>query len=334
LPVWVTITMLLVGLVAGCAPQGEVIKVTIAPTPAIKDVAHLGIDTVVGNNKRTRQLDFNATTTPISFGIAFPHEYVDQVVAITVTMTDANNVLLGKAVGSTTIRPDVIDLMLTVGAGPSLCDQVTGDALCDGFESGFKPFWKGGVISSGEANTSLTIDDTRAFRGSHSIHIQTENIKTANPVYATLVENQLIPNNVYVRAFVWVPQNFSTLPGGIALFEQDAGAYYQIALNLEQQTLSVFDGIDSSKNLASGQVTKEHWTCVEWSVTVGSSGTTNVWIEDQPVLQQKTVPTIPATGTPLNQIAIGLVNGNAGTEARELWMDEIMIDSQRIHCPN
>jgi hypothetical protein len=152
-------------------------------------------------------------------------------------------------------------------------------------------------------------------------------------VFADLVETVFAPSTLYVRAFVLVPATFDQSPAAMMLYEQDGGASLQIALNLDSQTLAVYGGLDDHRNKANRLLPADKWECVEWSVTVGSAGSYTVKIDDTEVASATGVKTLPDPPAPaFKAVAVGL--GSNINMAREIWLDEIMIDSKPIGCAN
>jgi len=314
--------------VAGCASEGEVISVKIDASPAIAGVAHVTVtaDLQNTNKKQMKRLDFSARTTPITFAVAVPASFVGQTVNVSAKLTGDSDQDLGTAQGSVLVEKGTTPLTIVVnGGGASKCTDATPPPYCDGFETTFDPFWKGPAFDHG----TVKVDGARWFRGNQSIHFHTDPVDMGF-VFATLVESVFAPSVLNMRAFVWKPKDFDNTTAAIMLYEQDAAAgNKQIALNLDSQTVSVFDGVVEPAYLKPAQerLPEDTWLCLEWQVTVGNPGNYKVFLGDKLILSDS-VNTMPSPG--FTQVAIGL--GSSINQPRELWMDEVMIDNKMIGC--
>jgi hypothetical protein len=325
LRLWLGSVLVAVVAVAGCAPAGEVVSVSISPAPAIANVARIeATAVVVGGDTQSATFNFGSRSTPIVFALAFPSGYVGKMVSVSAHLFDASNKDLGTVEGTTTIAKGSHQLVL---GAPCVGD--TNAPLCENFENNFARFWKGGgpIFDGGH----MSIDSTRAKRGSSSVHIQTDAVPNNGFVFADLLENIFAPDTVFIRAFVWVPKTFDPTTAAIFLFEQDGGKSLQIALNLDTQTIGVFGGLDGHTNLGSKTLPTDQWACIEWSVTVGNPGAYTAWINDEQVMTASNVKTKPdSPEPPFKAVAVGL--GSSINAPREIWMDEVRISNQRIGC--
>jgi hypothetical protein len=332
----------LILVAAGCT-SGEVVSVTVDATPAIANVAHVSVVATVSQAgaTHTSRHSFDTggpSTTPITFGIAVPQAYTGGTMTVEVALLDGPGNTLGTGKGSVTIGNGITPLDVVIGGGASLCAS-GGPPYCDGFEGangtgGLADFWIGPAITSGGM---AMVDSTHAKRGKYALLVQNNALMGdagAGPNFAILAETKFIPTDLFVRAFVWVPAMFDTAPGAIFLFEQKNTPFSQIVLNLDSNAYSVYDSIDGSIQHATGvTLGAGQWVCVEWEVTVGVSGISHLWVEDQPVAGVgQPVNSVPPSGGPFDQVAVGLVTSLGGTTARQIWIDEVMIDSNRITC--
>jgi hypothetical protein len=328
--------------IAGCAPEGQVVQVSVKSQDVIAGVQHLLVNakvTTLTKVVQTRSYSFDIATgmTPFSFGIATPQSLVGASMSVTVDLLDGPGDTLASGGATTLIGVGVTPLVVNVSQ-PSRC--AGGDSAlpyCDGFEGvdgsgGFATFWTlPPALSSGDA----TIDSTHVRRGASSLHLQNNGVGDGGaPAYAIVGMNKPLPADLFVRAFVYVPSGFDRAPGAIFLFEQAQAPYAQIALNLDSDAFSIYDSIDGTLEHGAGVALRsDDWMCLEWEVHGGGAGAVKLWVDDQPVAGLGTpVSTTPSAGEPLDEVGVGLLSNVAGTRAREIWIDEVMIDSVRITC--
>ncbi len=317
----------------GCSSSGELVHVTVmdGSLPATTKI----IAATILINGKTELHDFPvaAGATTLDFGVGVPSKDVGSIVTVTVQLEDATNQSLGSGTGSATIVKGITELTVTIGGGggDTLCGNITAPALCDGFETGPAAFWNA-PLSAG-ATSSTTTDTTHAFRGTHSLHVTNDAVDAAGElVFATLDETKFLPTSLFVRAYLYVPSGFPTQPGGIFNYEQAASPFQQIVLDLDSQSFTVFDSIDSSSQHATGEVIPyDQWFCVEWSVVEGQKGATSVKVNDTPLAGLDLAVNTMASPA-YDQLALGLISTVANTPARELWIDEVIIDSSAIGC--
>jgi hypothetical protein len=325
-------------LACGCTPDGSVVSVTVNATPSISGVQHVSVTATAMAQTSRHSFDVSSAMTPLTFGIAVPASFVGTTMSVEVDLLDGPGNKLATGMGMVKVGSGITALTITIGTQPSLCSTTSmTHPLCDGFEGlsgggGFADFWTLPPVTGGGM---ATIDGSMAKRGTHSLHVLNNAIGDgAAENYATLGEERFVPNDLFVRAFVYVPSTFDTKPGAITLLEQSAAPYSQIALNLDSNGFSVYDSIDGSLQTTSGVTLRtDDWVCLEWEVSVGTATTVNLWVDDQ-AAGGLTMPvnTVPPSGGPANEVAVGLISNLAGTRARELWIDEVMIDQQRIMC--
>jgi hypothetical protein len=215
---------------------------------------------------------------------------------------------------------------------PSSCGSVT--AFCDGFEGpGIASHW----VTILQVGGSVSIDTSRAYRGSSSLHLHNDAIASGNSDVA-LGESQTFASHFYLRAFVYVPSGFDPSTGDIFFTEQNASPYEGITLNLYNGSFETNDTIPGGgeKNSTTPMPTNT-WVCLEWNVQLGTSsgspnGSTALGVGASGTLANNLSGAQPLfSSTPINTIGLMLIGG-AGAPARDVWMDEVIIDTQPIGC--
>lgn len=316
----------------GCS-SGELIHVTITDAALPATLKIVAVTVAIDGKTELKNFPANSSLTPLDFGVGVDSKYVGKTADITVQLEDATNQTLGSGNGSATIVKGITPVNVTIGGGGggSLCSNIAAPALCDGFETGPATFWNTPVSSGGTSST--TTDTAHAFRGTHSLHVTNDAVDAAGTlVFATLTENQLLPTSLYVRAYLYVPSGFPTEAGGILNYEQRASPFQQIVLDLDSQSFTVFDSIDStSQHAQSTVIPYDQWFCAEWSAIEGSKGATTLKINDVAVTGLSNPVNTMAT-PPFDQLALGLISTVPNTPKRELWIDEVIIDGSPIGC--
>jgi hypothetical protein len=315
---------------AGCQPQGSLVHVFVDATPALTTVSTVNV-TIVANNQTSKKTFTPAAPakTPIDFSIAFPSSYVGKMAMFTVDLFDNKGGQLGIASGSTTIAASTTELHLTAGGPASMCPMgQTSGPLCDGFENGRMNFWNMPVIMGSGSKVEIVGD--KFARGTHSLHVATGAIPAdmAGLVIATLNETTYIPDTLFARTFVYVPSSFDSNIAGAIMILENQTTFAQIEVSVENQGLSVYDSIDGMKYTPQATLSYDSWHCIELEVQRGTPGAINLWIDDAPVLSKGGV----ATNGNFNMLAVGLTDTLPGSPGRELWLDEVAVDGQRITC--
>jgi hypothetical protein len=201
--------------------------------------------------------------------------------------------------------------------------------LCDGFESG--------TISSAVWNTvtqngTITVDSTRAFRGTRSLKASNGAGGGTAVVFETgTFAAGKAPSHFFTRAFVLVPSGFAPTPAAIFAAEQTGSPFHQINVQLDSGGFSSFDTLQPTPGtlgpVSSPAMPKDRWVCLEWEVDV-INGVVNLWVDGTKE------GTLSTTGQQLNSTpAVGeLVFGQIASATGDVWLDEIAVDSTRVTC--
>jgi hypothetical protein len=199
--------------------------------------------------------------------------------------------------------------------------------LCDGFEgSTVSNVWDTTVHTNGTA----TIDTTRAYRGKSSLKLHNNALSNAS-ADVELFETTTFPaSHFYARAFAYVPSTFSLATAGIMFAEQNSTPYNGIALNLLNGSFQTDNTIGNVTKGSTTTMPTNQWVCLEWEVQAGSSGYTNLTVNG--TAANGLTGTQNLGGSPsIAQFGLALIaTGNVA--ARDLWLDELVVDSAPIGC--
>jgi hypothetical protein len=220
------------------------------------------------------------------------------------------------------------------GAAVSPCG--TGSAVsCQGFESGGISAPWGTVLTPTGGGATYVVDGQRACRGNFSLHLSTPAIAAGAVGRAFAWEHTLAPaqqGDLFIRGFFWIEQ--SATGGTLITVYQNASPYQEIDFVVGQSGLAEIHN-SVTPRFAAGTLMfpTGRWVCVEMEVLSSTtSGAVNVWVDEQLTVQETGIVTQPAA--PITNIGMGVFyyQPAAAVPARDLFVDEIVIDSQRIGC--
>lgn len=230
---------------------------------------------------------------------------------------------------------DAADAML----GPDAFNEAAacaGFALCDSFEgSGFSQIWT--------TDPGVTLDSTRAHRGLQSAHAQIPALATGVTGFSEIDETKTlsgasVPPTFYVRAWFFL----SGLPAGnnrmeaisiVSATPSSIGDYTFIHSN----DTVIYTQADALNALAGVPPPTNTWFCVVFQVTRGttSNGSLALTSDVVPSLALSDAIT-DSDATPIQHIGFGI--GFAGTNvfnpqpALDLWIDDVIVDTQPLTC--
>jgi hypothetical protein len=216
---------------------------------------------------------------------------------------------------------------------PSTCASST-VALCDGFEGTTLANWWSTRIHSGG---TYAIDTKISYRGNSSLHLTNSAIGASGGSDVEIDEGSVFFNHFYVRVFAYVPKGFDPSEADVLLVEQGSNPYEGITLGLENNSFITSDTLNGGTVLSTTTTfVNNTWVCLEWEVKLGSSGsspngTTTLSVDGKVAPGLGASQPLYGGSSPISQIALSLL-GYANTAARELWLDELMIDTSPIGC--
>jgi hypothetical protein len=229
--------------------------------------------------------------------------------------------------------PDMASVEL--GANPSKCASIAATSLCESFEAGISAYW-----GQKNSNGSITLDATKAYRGTHSVKLHANAVAAGTSVDVRLTETKtftVVPADFYVRAFYYLP---SAPVNGVQLYSavQNTSPYYGVqVLDSPGGFLAHGDSISGGAYHRSNtiQPPTNRWFCLEWHIHVGdaATGLQQVWLDDNEVVDLKFVePTSPPAGFGTLSIGYEFFSPSVANPASDAWVDEILIDTQRVGC--
>jgi hypothetical protein len=208
-------------------------------------------------------------------------------------------------------------------------------AFCDNFDA---PLDSAKWISrcEGTADGCIEIDAGKKHGGASSLHIKLDQTEAQTLSWAAVTETSTFPTeDLFARAWVWVPSSNSTDATAIFTAVQKDAPYDALTLQVEQNGFSMYDGLEGKTKYVpvGGVLPKDKWFCLEWEIKVGVQGAGRMWIDGA----QQSAPSLSAdtTSTPaLGQFSLGLtVQAMAnGVPGREIWFDDVVVGGKRAGC--
>jgi hypothetical protein len=205
-----------------------------------------------------------------------------------------------------------------------------GAMACDGFEGAIDPMWTLDTFAG-----TITLDTTRAYRGTSSAHVHIDPISaaTTNPRAALYGPAGLpVTGTVYFRVWMYVASplystayfnqmiNAADVPGnGISM-----GSRNGVFANNDYTSLNYAESATAFP--------LDRWTCLQFQMPSGTSGTSRVFVDGTELtdIALATAGTQPAP----SHVYIGLewVGTPATMPAADAWVDEVIVDSQPTTC--
>jgi hypothetical protein len=233
----------------------------------------------------------------------------------------------GDVPGDDLLGVDLLGADLLV---PSPCGNAA--LLCDDFETGAieRGRWPQIVQHSG----TVTIDNSRAHRGTYSLHAHIDGSSVNQLAQAWLGETSTFPyNQLYLRAYVYVPSPASTAAADVLRALQTPAPYQGLRLRLDTDgTFSGYNDIGGPKTITTStkSMPLDSWTCVEWEIVFGTSGQTRLWVNGSEVTSMAGTQNTLAS-PPIDQLRIGVMAYMDGGP-HDIWFDDLMIDPSPIGC--
>lgn len=213
---------------------------------------------------------------------------------------------------------------------PSKC-ATANVKLCDGFEAATIDTATWQVHTD---NGTVTLDTTRAYRGSASLKLHHDAVTTASggAANAAIVETRTFPitGTIYARAWIYLPSPIITPVSQIINLNDDSG--YGVSYVIDNGHPGINDYAMPPSYQASGSTTvpRDRWTCLTMAITqTGTTGNVNISIDDTPVdvsVVNGTTPTMTTLFFSLYYYQPPML------PAEDMWIDEVMVDDKPIAC--
>ncbi|HZS36053.1 MAG TPA: hypothetical protein VFF06_04465 [Polyangia bacterium] len=208
-------------------------------------------------------------------------------------------------------------------AGPSLCAPGLA-LLCDGFEAAaLDPQW---------TPDGATLDTTRAYRGSSSVHLHTAAAGAGTDPSADLRESRTFPitGTAYVRLWTYFQSPFPPAFDQIINFLDtgSGGASFSIKNGFAVDNDYAGSGYAESTTVS---VPLDRWTCLQMQIGQrGATGDIRLFVDGQEAADAALTGT---TTTPMRAVVLGPdFFGNPAIGAADVWIDEVIVDDKPTTC--
>jgi hypothetical protein len=217
-------------------------------------------------------------------------------------------------------------------AGESLC-VAANVIFCDGFENGSSAW------TPTTASGSVAVDSSKAYRGAHSLHAQTEAVTgTSQPKIGAGYTHLFVPSPsfpLFARMFVYMPSPVQPSVGAFVNVLQSIPPYAGVQLNERPPGGFIggtgYNGLDTDWSAASDLLPTDSWSCVEIEIDGPPTNTVHVYLWDTELTAMR--EPLPASVPPLGLLNVGLAYFAANAQpAYDLWIDEVAVDGSRIGC--
>jgi hypothetical protein len=213
----------------------------------------------------------------------------------------------------------------------SLCSSA-GAIFCDGFEAGSLVAPWGTLPVHG----SITVDAMHVYRGNYALHAHQAAIGSGSQDTGVAISTQSYPSpDIYLRAFVYLPGPASTGTFTFLRAQMSGGTQDSVDLQVANGVFATYASRVSTGEVSTTVPPLDRWFCVEWHVHMASSGYAALSIDGNPVPGLQSANTFDTTNSPIyDWLVVGLDSASAssGIPARDLWLDEIILDNKPIGC--
>jgi hypothetical protein len=206
--------------------------------------------------------------------------------------------------------------------------------VCDGFEeSTINARWIQNSLKG-----TLSIDNTRAYRGNSSLHVHTDQItsSTFDPgatVRTSQNFNTLGVGIVYVRAWAFLQAPFPTTFNQLLNFATNTGegAAMSTAGGSGHVAINDYAGTPLWNEANTATIPTGRWVCLQFSLPTGQAGTAHVSLDGTVIDSDLVIPTPQPVP---DHIYCGLDWSATVTSqsAADLWLDEIIVDKNPTTC--
>jgi hypothetical protein len=232
----------------------------------------------------------------------------------------ADGALLAPDGGAPPADVGAADTPPDLGGGPRCPADVV---VCDGFEAAdlnpavWSPF--------AQAGAALTIDATRAARGNRSVrlHVDARSTEPAG-LHTGPISAAGLPNPVYVRFFLFMPEPVASFGGAFVALDNDANQGVSADWNATRVTL---EGASDDPEIAGPP--HGRWTCMLVEARTGSPGELSLFIDGA---------STPALSSPLGspivlqRVMFAISPDGSATQPVDLWIDEVLVSRNPIGC--
>lgn len=199
--------------------------------------------------------------------------------------------------------------------------------LCSTFEEPGMGPWDYSVIDQG----SVGLSTARAYRGAHSLEIQTngtDNYKSAR-WGINYVLDEVDSGDFYIRAYYWLDSSTVVTDQLSILVVGNAVDPYPSS-NVLLVPGQIHSNVDGISVIAPYEFPRDRWTCLVMHLTVGANGALDILVDGARALSRFNFDTRVAGG--YTNVDVGVHYATPGQAESHFWVDEVVVDSQPVAC--
>jgi hypothetical protein len=214
--------------------------------------------------------------------------------------------------------------------------------LCDGFEGAtLDPQW-----SVTMTNGVPAVDGAMVCRGHNAVRASVNAIASGTASASVLAMPSYTRGTLFARVYVYIPSatapDSSMLSWNLMQLYHAANPSYGLELGIRVDAFHVTNFEPTTVELDSPIAwPRDRWACVEWQVDFPSAdgvadAAVDVWLDGVPVSGLSPAPglVLPPSAMALDVFEIGLAGYGSpvAQPAATVWLDEVVLASQRIGC--
>jgi hypothetical protein len=229
--------------------------------------------------------------------------------------------------------PDNGDMAFVDLASPVNADPGSVPLFADGFENGITGVW---ARIEQNGFVEIAAPPNPVYRGNQALHVHM-NALNGGAAQAQVVETQTVPlPEAFIRVFAFVPSGNDAASVALVVLDQQGISHKGIRLSLSKGSFTTSDNVPATPvtlTATTPTMPTDRWVCLEWYVRVsGDNGLAKLFVEGTEVTALTAFQSLQPAPT-VGEIGFGLLSP-PGTRAaaRELWLDEIAVDSSPIGC--
>jgi len=219
-------------------------------------------------------------------------------------------------------------------AGGSVCSSLTTVPFCDDFESGFSMSrWR---VSRSDATSLVEVNNDARFvhRGTQSLHLQLAPVPAGGTGDVDISEIATFgafadATTFWARAWIWLPHP-PMGPDEVRLFVADAMNTQGIGISVAGDHTTLDSWVPPGGSVKGAPPGFGEWTCYVWRVDL--AGALSLSGTEVPALGPLMTPVQPAEK--LSELGIGpfFVNASVAQPAFDLYIDDVLLDTQPVTC--
>ena len=183
---------------------------------------------------------------------------------------------------------------------------------------------------------TIAIDNTRAYRGSSSVHVHINAITSAttNPralLYGDAGLQTTVTGIIYFRVWMYVQGPLPQMP-----FNQMINAANSSGVGISMGTrnglIATNDYTDLMYSESATAFPTDRWACLQLEIPSNTTGTTRAFLDGVELTDAALPKTTPQSPAEHVYLGIEWVGTPSSLPPADAWLDEIIVDTQPTTC--